>query len=503
MEKAALIEICPASLKMTVVSLIGGTYYKKNNQIIETLRFDEDIYENQTLSIAKFNECIKILNIFRDVCKYNNIVKIYCAASSIFSKLKNVRNFLEDIQEQAGFNFNVISEDEELKYAYNAIYNTVEPNKAIMLYINPNDTLVMHFSKRNIISSQVLNFGSNTLAEKFKDFANDSSMAISKMLDFVKEQFKDLDFEFNVEEIGFIGAGESFLTLSKLVRKMTHYPLDRDNNFVVNKAAFSKAFELLKEYGFDKTKRLANISNERLDNIIGGFVIMEAFFKKFENPAFHIASKSISDAIISSKIIKESPSEVFADVLENSLNNLRYYYNIEDSNADWVYNFTINLFKQTSIIHKLTRKHTKALRIAAILYDCGKLIDFENHPKYSKDIILNSKIFGASHKDLVIAAFACQCQNLANFKLSEWIKYKSIVDEDDLITARKIGVLIKLSESLDCNKQQKISDVKCDILGDIVIIKVKTNSNAEYEILEAGKISPAFKKVFKKDFQII
>jgi exopolyphosphatase/guanosine-5'-triphosphate,3'-diphosphate pyrophosphatase len=504
LEKAVLIEMCPASVKMTTISLIGGAYFKKSNKISETIRFDEDIYENQSISIAKLNECIKHLNMFKELCEFNTIIRIYCVASPIFLNVKNARGLFEEISNSTGFNFNILNDEDEVKYVYNAILNSVEPNKAVILYINPNNTLIVNFAKRNILSTHILDFGANSLAFKFKD-RTDTENIIKEMKQEVKEKLKQINLEINLEEIGFIGAGQYFLALSRLVRKITRYPLDQDNNFCVTKQNFDKAFNILKENGFDRTKRLAtNISNERLDNIMSGFIIMEAFFETYSNENFYITTKKISDAIIASKILKETTVESnTADVLETSLENIRYYYNIEDSNSEWVYNFTKNLFKQTGIIHKLTRKHFKALRIAAAMYDCGKRVDFENHSKYSKDIILNSKIYGASHKDIVTAAFACQFQNLENFQLAEWIKFKNIIDEDDLTAARKIGVLIKLSESLDCNKQQKISDVNCDILGEIVIIKVKTNADASYEMIEAEKVSPAFKKVFNKDFQII
>lgn len=502
MEKAALIEMCPSSLKMTTIALIGGAFYKKTNEINEIIRFDEDIYENQSISISKLNDCVKLLNMFRNLCEFNNINRIYCVASPIFLNVKNVRGLFEEISNSTSFNFNFLTEDEEVRNVYNAVLNSVEPNKATILYINPNNTLIVNFSKRNIISTHILNFGANTLAFKFKDVGN-TNQIVSEMVEYVKEQLKTEKLTIP-EGIGFIGAGPYIVSLSKLVRKMTRYPLDQDNNFILEKPDFEKAFDLLKEYGFDRTKRLTNISNERLDNIIGGCAIMQAFFQTFNNDNFYISTKTISDALISLKIIRETTTDSnSSDVLEVSLENIRFYYGSEESNVEWVYNMTLNLFKQTSIIHKLTRKHYKAIRIAAYMYDCGKRIDYENHPKYSKDIILNSKIYGVSHRDIVVAAFACQCQNLDNFQLSEWIKFKNIVNEEDLMVARRIGVLIKLAESLDCNKMQKISDINCDMLGDIVIIKVKSKKDASYEMAEAEKLSSSFKKAFNKNFKII
>ena len=137
------------------------------------------------------------------------------------------------------------------------------------------------------------------------------------------------------------------------------------------------------------------------------------------------------------------------------------------------------------------------------MYDCGKRVNFDNHPMYSKEIILNSDILNINHKDIVIAAFSCQMQNMDNFKLEEWVKYRAIVDEEDLVCARKIAGLISLASALDRGKQNKIKEISCDLLGDIVIIKAKTDADASYEISEANKINNAFKKIFNKTYQIM
>lgn len=506
MEKAVLIDLQPASIKMITTKLMGGAYHKKMEETTEILRLDEDIYENNEIGTAKLNECIRILNIYKTMCENYNVVKVYAIASPIFSGMLNTKYFFEEITKQTGFNFNVLSEEEEIKLLYSTILNTVEHTKGVILYVNPQNTYVINFAKRNLISYHILPFGANLMANKFKCEEGDNPKdVVAKMVEFAKEYIKKEDISFEMfEEVNFVGGGATFLTLSKLVRKITHYPLDMDNNFMCNITDFKKAFAMLEEYGFDRTKKISGISNDRLDIIIGGFAIIKAFSELKNVQNYCIATRGTEDAIISQKIVKENSCDSTTnDLLEMNLENIRYYYKIEDTNAEYVYQVTMELFKQMSIIHKLTRKNLKPLKIATYLYDCGKRIAFENHSKFSKDVILNSNILGVSHKDLVISAFACQCQNLDNFSLSEWVKYRDIVDEEDLGVARKIGTMIALASALDCTKQSKIEEITCDLLGDVVIVKAKSSKDVTYEIAEASKLTNSFKKVFKKSYQII
>lgn len=77
------------------------------------------------------------------------------------------------------------------------------------------------------------------------------------------------------------------------------------------------------------------------------------------------------------------------------------------------------------------------------------------------------------------------------------------MSEEDLDAVRKIGMIIKLADALDKSKNSVVEDINCDILGDSVILKTVVAGDASFEIMLANKIAPAFKKIFKKNLQVI
>ena len=163
----------------------------------------------------------------------------------------------------------------------------------------------------------------------------------------------------------------------------------------------------------------------------------------------------------------------------------------------------IILFKQLKVMHKLPRFYVKPLRIASFMYDCGKCINEEEYSKYSIEKIVFSDIKGATHRELLIAGFIALCQNLDNFSLNEWIKYKDILMEEDLDAVRKLGIIVKLAVALNATRKSVIQDIVCDILGDSIIMKTIVEGDASFEILEGMKVAQDYKKVYKKSLQII
>lgn len=506
MEKVVLIELQPTGLKMTTEKLMGGAFHKKIDETTDVIRFDEDIYANNAISDEKFNECVKILNHYKALAASKGANKIYAYASSIFQNTRNSKKFFDDLFKKTNTFFTLLSSDEEIRLVYNAVIGSIDTAKGVILYINPHNTYVMNFAKRSLMTTYVLPFGSNSLSHKFECTEDKNAVSVAaQMVAYVREEIKKAGIVWeDFDEVKFVGCGPLFLALSKLARKMTHYSLDVANNYYLTKPNIDNAFELLLGQGFNRSKRLANISSERLDNLISGVAIIKAFCEEKDASIFNIASRGITEAIIGTKIVRECFCDgTPTDLLEVSLKNIRYYYPVDESNADNVFALTFELFQQMSIVHKLSRKHIKALKIASYLYDCGKRVNFDNHSKYSREIILNSDILNVNHRDLIIAAFSCQMQNLDNFSLSDWVRYKDIIEQDDLIVARKIAGLIALAAALDSSKEHKIKEISCDLLGDIIIIKAKAEGDATYEIFEANKIGGMFKKIFNKTYQIM
>ena len=161
------------------------------------------------------------------------------------------------------------------------------------------------------------------------------------------------------------------------------------------------------------------------------------------------------------------------------------------------------LFKQLKVMHKLPRFYVKPLRIAAFMYDCSKCINAESYTKYGFDKIVFSDIVGVSHREILIAGFICTCQNLDDFSLNDWIKYKDILTDEDLDAVRKLGIIVKLAVALNASRKPIITDIVCDILGDSIIMKTVVEGDASYEILEGMKVAQDHKKVYKKSLQII
>ena len=137
------------------------------------------------------------------------------------------------------------------------------------------------------------------------------------------------------------------------------------------------------------------------------------------------------------------------------------------------------------------------------MHDCGERVKYYQHARHSWYMILQSSIFGATHREIVLAAFVAGCHNREEIPLIEWQKYKDLVTEEDLDAVKKLGVLLRIAESLDRTHCGVVTGLNCDVLGDSVIMKTEITGDAALEIRDASMANPEFKRAFKKNLEIL
>ena len=155
------------------------------------------------------------------------------------------------------------------------------------------------------------------------------------------------------------------------------------------------------------------------------------------------------------------------------------------------------------MLHKFPRQYVKILKVAACLTDAGSRIKYYDYQKHSGYIILNTSIYGISHRDLVLASLVATIHKSDEINMSDFLKYKDLIGEEDLEVVRKLGIMLRIAESLDRSMASLVTEINCDVLGDSVILKTVSEGDATLEVRDAINAAEDFQRIFKKKLDII
>ena len=325
---------------------------------------------------------------------------------------------------------------------------------------------------------------------------------MDKMVTFVTSLLRQEKWLFELEEdVECIGVGKFFEATGSLCRKSTHYPVDIAHNYEITGDNFNSIYGLMKTLDIDKAKKLKGISNLRADVVASGIAIMQALFNMVVKNNIKVSTCGEMYGLVARTILSQAEKPML-DILGYSLSAVNEFYpSGQDMNN--IYDLSIILYKQLKILHRLNRNYVKILRISASMCLSGKRISFNNYEKNGFNVILGSNIYGATHHEILMAGFVVANQNSDNFSLSEWVRYKDVLGEEDASAVKKLGLIVKLATLLNITGANAVKDIACDILGDTVILKTSVEKDARLEISQAQTMYSEFKKVFGKNLQIL
>jgi len=502
-EKIGIIDLGSNSARLVIADMFTDGHYMVVDELKESVRLGQDMDRDGFLKPQRVAETIKTLKMFKRLCDASGVERIVAVATAAVRRAKNQRSFLDEIQATCNLKIRVLSEEEEAILVYRGVINSMDIPKGLILEIGGGSTKIVYYNRRNLLHYASLPFGAVTLTDLFSNDATPEEAA-AHVEEFFTEQLKKLDWLKEVDpEAQMIGVGGSFRNLFKIVKLVKKYPLDTVHNYNVAVEDFTGIYNMVRALDVEKRKKIKGLSPSRADIMPAAMAIIKSFVEYMNISKFTLGASGLREGLMINQAMPITLEKPISDVLGYSLNTLVKYHGCDVAHVDHVVQLSVQLFKQLRVLHKFSRQYLKILKIAAYMHDCGMRVRYYNHAKHSWYMTLNTAIYGATHREIVLAAFVAGCHNREDINVLDWMRYKDIVLEEDLDAVKKLGVLLRIAECLDRSAGGLVTGVNCDVLGDSVIMKTEVTGDAALEIRSAEKANGEFKKAFRKNLEIL
>ena len=125
----------------------------------------------------------------------------------------------------------------------------------------------------------------------------------------------------------------------------------------------------------------------------------------------------------------------------------------------------------------------------------GVNVSYYDHDIHSFYMILNSRIDGITHKELLMTALAASQQNKRN---TNYDKYKTILNEKDIYEINIYGLLISFAKTFNRLHGKEVSSFEIESIGDNLYMELTSKECIALEIKIAMDSAKRFEKLFGK-----
>jgi exopolyphosphatase/guanosine-5'-triphosphate,3'-diphosphate pyrophosphatase len=499
MEKIAIIELGMDQIRLSIIRIEPEVHFETEEEYGEFVGIGRHIEGSGLIKTAKIKECIAVLQMYKQIATAAGVSKFHCVASANLSKAKNYTSFIDEAGLALDLTFNMLSDEHEIEALYIAIVNTLDVPKGLIVSISTAATRIIHYCRRVVLNSVVIPVGVTNFT---------TAEAFTKELSAVGESIEFID-----SEVPIIGTGDIFTGASRLSRKIKRYPVDIDNNYIMNKDGFDEVYNFLNGLDVEKSAKLKGIPASGVGQLISGMEIVLAIMDYTGLTNIIVNRNNRTTGLAYSVTMPDIKEKPVYDVFTASAESIIWACGLDRQRAFAHYNLANVLYTQLRVLHKLPRTYGKILKAATLLYTLGSKVNKQNYERINYFAVLNSNLCGLSHKEIVLSAFIAGCKHWDDFSLSEWVKYKDIMTDEDLDAVRKLAIIAAMAEVMNMRMSGTVKDISCDILGDSVIIKLVTDTDlknpsndidaARTEIFYSKKFAREFTKIFKKNVEIL
>ena len=505
MEKIAIIDLGSNSARMVLVNILDGGHFVVFDELKETVRLGQDMDWDGFIKPQRIAQTIKTLSMFRRLCDANHVEKIFAYATAAIRRAKNAKGFLDEIAMTCGIKVKVLSEEEQCQLIYQGVINSMDIPKGLIMEMGGSSTNLIYYNRKNIVHFVSLPFGAVTLTDIFKGQADTPEERANKMEEYVSQEIGKISWISQVEaDIQFIGVGGAFRNLGRISRMVKKYQFSQTHNYEVPIKEFEAIYEQIKKLDLNSTMKIKGLSSGRADIFPSALAIMRGVLGKLQQQKIVISGCGLREGVMFRYSCPQIVEKPLQDVLGHSIETQVKYFDINVEHAEHVYDLSMILYKQLKVLHKMPKMYLKVLRVAAYLHDAGMRIKYYNHHAHSCYMILNSNLYGISHRELICAAFvAAGHRKGSDIDEMELSKYKDIITAEDVQCIRKLAVILRIAESFDRSMSGLITGLKCDVLGDSVIIKTESEQDCTLEVKDALTAASEFKAAYGKHLEIL
>ncbi len=500
-EKIAIIDLGSNSARMHIIGVNEFGAYSIFEQAKEMVRLSEGLNEDAILKPIPIERTIKALNYFKRLIDVNNVKEVYALSTAAVRMAKNKDDFLMQVKESTGFEFRILSGEEEAYYDYLGVINSMDFKDAVIIDIGGGSSEIIWVENRKLKKAISLPIGSVILTEMFKNIKN-KKKRIEKAEDYTRECFAAIHWLKEIKELPVIGLGGVIRTIGKVDRNQNDYPIENMHNYHMTIDEVNGIFTMIFNTNVRELGKIEGINRRRADLMTLGILPLKTLLETVSAKELRISGNGLREGYFYEVYFsKQQKNIILDDVLVHSSQNIMKRFCVNEDHAQQVKKMALTLFEKLKVLHDFTTQDRKILKIAALLHDIGMHIEYYDHHIHGMYLLLNSKIDGLTNFEHIAVAFLVG--NHRQKSIKERIKeYEPIICKKDMARLEKLSVFLQIAEQLDRVENGVVKNINVKINNKNVKIALLADENPELDIESAMRFKDKFEKYFNRKLEI-
>ncbi|HEY4279411.1 MAG TPA: Ppx/GppA phosphatase family protein [Conexibacter sp.] len=454
--RTAVIDLGSNSFRLVVFSVGEAGWWKRTDELSETVRLGGDLGPNGELSPQRMAHALETLRVFAAFCATNGLRtdQIDAVATSAVRDAPNGEEFVQRARRATGLPVRILSQRDEAWFSYIAAVNATTLSDGIVLDIGGGSMELVAVEGRRAIECVSWQLGAVRMTERF--LPGDEPSRPEQIEALRQHTLSALAGEAWVATAGrsrLAGIGGAVRSLAAAAIRSADLPLDSVQGFVLEPRALDRLIAELAARRPAERDRVPGIKRGRAEVILAGAVVLRAVLEATGAPGIEVVEAGLREGIFRAGELSELDPPIAPDVRRASVENLARQHGVDLVHAEHIAELADQLASALPSAGLPAPGDPELLWAAAILHDVGMAVDYDDHHKHSSYLILGSGLPGFTPREVALIALMARYHRKGTPQLGAAAALCEPGDDELLLRG---AALLRIAEQLERNRDQVV-----------------------------------------------
>jgi exopolyphosphatase / guanosine-5'-triphosphate,3'-diphosphate pyrophosphatase len=488
--RLAVVDLGSNSFRLVEFTWVPGEWWKRTDEIHQAVRIGEGLEESGVLAPEPMERALETVELYAHFCRATGIDDVEAVATSAIRDASNRDEFLD----RAALDVRVLSTEEEAFYGYLAAVNSTMLADGVALDIGGGSMQLTHVVDRRAVDMRSWPFGAVRMTERFLARERVKPKHMKALRAHVGEALADVPWLSQGGQLA--GVGGAVRNLAAAAELSQDLPSFGVQGFPLHKDVLDELVERLAELSPAERATVPGIKPERGDLILAGAMVVQSVMEIGGFDCMEVTEAGLREGVFFSRLLTGSDPPLFENVREASVRNLAAQYHADIAHTEHVAGLALDM---CAALGPCGREERELLWAAAMLHDIGTAIDYDDHHKHSRYLILSAGLPGFSPRETALIGQMARYHRKGDPTLGQFAPLGRDGDEE-LLT--RCATVLRLAEQLERSRDQAVDRVQVRVDNGRVELRLQAHEDVRIARWAAQNQVDVFRKAFGRELQV-
>jgi exopolyphosphatase / guanosine-5'-triphosphate,3'-diphosphate pyrophosphatase len=504
--RLAVIDLGSNSFRLVVFSWGergGHGWWRRTDEIHEAVRIGEGLDAAGELQPEPMERALETIELFAHFCRATRTDDVRPVATSAIRDASNRADFLRAARKRSGLDVEVLSPEEEARYGYLAVVNSTTLADGVALDLGGGSLQLTHVVGRQADDARSWPLGAVRMTERFVAGENVKRKQIKALRAHVTEELASAGWLRDAERDGarLAAIGGTVRNLAAAAEIAADKPSFGVQGFLLEREALDDLVERFAEMTPDERGEVPGIKPERGDLILAGALTVQTVMEIGGFDALEVTEAGLREGVFYSTLLEGRDPPLFEDVRRDSVLNLAASYDQDFAHVEHVAHLATGIWDALGEAgaHPCDPRERDLLWAASLLHDIGTAVDYDDHHKHSRYLILNAGLPGYTTRETALIGQIARYHRKGSPSLGVAGPLARDGDEAALV---RCSALVRLGEQLERSRDQAVHEAHVGVDDGHVELRLDADEDVTIARWAAQRQRDLFERAFGRALNV-